>query len=234
MKIIWRFCLLLLLIGCQADFIFALENPRVIINEVCWMGTKNSANDEWLELFNQTNKPLSLEGWLLKADDGVPKINLSGIIPAHGFYVLERTDDNTLVNVSADKIYKGALENTGENLKLYDNFGKLIDEIICQDKWLAGNNQTKQTMERTKDNSWQNSQEAGGTPKFENSPPLKNNFKENLPEAGSGSLSGSLTPLSKSQSPTTTPQNLSLITAIIIAFSFSLIILFLKKELKKN
>ncbi len=90
----------------------------VVINEITWMGTKSSANDEWIELYNNTENSINFDGWILKSDDGTPEINLTGIVPAKSFYLLERTDDNTVPEISTDLIYKGALGNKGENLKL--------------------------------------------------------------------------------------------------------------------
>lgn len=146
----------------------------VVINEIAWMGTSASANDEWLELYNNTSNPITLDGWLIKANDGTPDIKLAGTIPANGYYLLERTDDNTLPNVTADLIYKGALGNTGEDLKLYDNQNNLIDEVNCAGKWFAGDNTTKQTMETLRqaqgeNRAWQTSENPGGTPKAQNS-----------------------------------------------------------------
>ena len=150
------------------DFdVWAANISDVVINEIAWMGTVVSYNDEWIELYNNGDTAINLDGWTLKADDGAPEINLSGTIHGKGFYLLERTDDETLPGVSADLIYKGALGNDGENLKLYNDSGGLIDQIICVDVWPAGDNATKQTMERISSN-WQNSQDAGGTPKKEN------------------------------------------------------------------
>lgn len=142
---------------------------NIVINELAWMGTEVSANDEWIELKNNENQDVSLDGWFLKADDGRPEINLEGEISAGGFCLLERTDDETVAEIPAHLIYKGALENSGENLKLYDNLGNLIDEVICQDGWPAGDNEAKLTMERTSSGEWQTSAEPGGTPKKENS-----------------------------------------------------------------
>ncbi len=142
---------------------------NVVINEIAWMGTENSANDEWIELYNNTDNTINLDGWILKADDGTPEIKLSGIILAESFYLLERTDDSTVPEISADLIYKGALGNDGEDLKLFDNSGNLIDEANCSSGWFAGDNSTKQTMERTDSGDWQTSQNPGGTPKTENS-----------------------------------------------------------------
>jgi len=153
-----------------ADFLDA------VINEIAWMGTEESWQNEWIELYNNTNKTIKLDGWVLKAEDEIPNINLAGIIPANGFFILERTDDDTLPNILADQIYNGALENAGENLELYDNLGNLIDSVDCSSEWPAGDNKTKQTMERKNPiapgnhfDNWTTSQNPGGTPKAKNS-----------------------------------------------------------------
>ncbi len=145
-------------------------NPLdIMINEISWMGTNISANDEWIELYNNTESPINLDSWQLVAQDETPKINLSGTIPNNGFFLLERTDDNSVPRIAADQIYNGALENNGETLKLYDNAGNLIDFVDCNSGWLAGDNITKQTMERKTDGNWQTSQNPEGTPKDKNS-----------------------------------------------------------------
>ena len=141
----------------------------IVINEIAWMGSTVLGNDEWIELYNNTENSINLDGWQLVTQDGTPKINLSGTIPANGFYLLERTNDDTVPGISADKIYTGALGNNGENLKLYDNLNNIVDEVNCSEKWLAGDNAAKQTMERKTDNNWQTSQNSGGTPKTQNS-----------------------------------------------------------------
>jgi len=144
----------------------------VLINEVAWMGTLTSANDEWIELYNQTEGAISIESWRIESSDGSPKINLTGVIPAQSFWLLERTDDSSVANISADQIYTGALNNNGETLELY-NTGELIDSLIGSGAWPAGDNSTKQTMERKDDKSWQTSRDAGGTPKAKNSAPVE-------------------------------------------------------------
>jgi len=157
-------------------FIFAANPLEVVINEVAWMGTIVSYNDEWIELYNDTHSSIDLEGWILKGLLKGPEIKLSGQIPSQGFYLLERTDDETVPGILAEKIYTGSLNNSGENLELYDNFGNLIDVINCSSGWFWGDNDTKQTMERknpelegSDHNNWQTSQNPGGTPKTQNS-----------------------------------------------------------------
>ena len=67
----------------------------VVINEVAWAGTQSSSNDEWIELYNPSSQAVLLDGWTLKAADGSPNISLSGTIPAGGYFLLERTDEDT-------------------------------------------------------------------------------------------------------------------------------------------
>jgi hypothetical protein len=151
------------------------KHPLAVINEIAWMGTADSYAREWIELYNNSNKPLNLDNWLLAAGDGDPRINLSGKIPAKGFYLLERTNDQTAPKVKADLIYKGGLSNKGEDLKIYDGAGNLIDQVDCSAGWFSGDNQTKQTMSRidplrpgNDPQNWQTSQNPGGTPGKEN------------------------------------------------------------------
>ena len=148
----------------------------VVINEICWMGTENSYNDEWIELYNNSSFAINLEGWKLLTQDGTPEINLIGKILSKGFFILERTDDTTLPDIKADLIYKGGLTNKGENLKLIDSQERIIDAVDCSSGWFTGENNTKQTMERknlsilgNNSEDWQTSQNPGGTPKAENS-----------------------------------------------------------------
>ena len=148
----------------------------ISINEIAWMGSKSSSNDEWIELYNNTDKNISLDGWILKSQAGKLNIKLKSEIKTHDFYLMERTDDNSIPGIKADLIYSGSLSNNGADLKLYDNSANLIDQANCSAGWFAGNNITKQTMEKinsaivgTEKSNWQTSQNPDGTPKAKNS-----------------------------------------------------------------
>lgn len=133
----------------------AVDFGDVIINEVMWMGTKASASDEWIELFNLTNNEIDLSEWILFAEDGIPKIILHGSIVPGGFFLLERTDDQTISNIFADQIYTGDLGNGGEHLFLKNDQGQIVDEIDASLGWPAGsNNELKASMARQNDGSW--------------------------------------------------------------------------------
>ena len=214
-----------------------IEQPNVVINEISWMGTTVSANDEWIELKNNTNQNINLDGWTLRAADGVPEIKLIGIISANSFYLIERTNDDTVLNVTSDLIYKGALGNNGEDLWLYDGNNNLIDEVNGTEKWFAGDNITKQTMEKSS-TGWQTSQNVGGTPKFQNSigaikkvlaPGLKNDLPKIEKSDSSNEVDMSLAAISQ------TEKNINpwflFIVALFITILSAIIILFIKFKL---
>lgn len=133
-----------------------IASAAVVINEVAWMGGFASASDEWLELYNDGVDAVSLSGWKLVAEDGTPLISLAGSIPAGGFYIMERTDDDSALGVTADKIYTGDLANGGETLKLLDNDTVVVDTVIGGSNWglIGGNNTTKDTPQRQPDSTW--------------------------------------------------------------------------------
>lgn len=119
-----------------------LVNAQVVINEIGWAGTKASASDEWIELYNNSNNEIDLNGWVLKSKDGAPNINLNGMVPVSGFYLIERTADSTISDIAAD-FYgsfgkNGNISNNGEDLELLDSSGALIDKVYFPSGWPAG------------------------------------------------------------------------------------------------
>lgn len=148
-------------------FVSKGAKPDIVINEVCWMGTENSHYDEWLELKNTGERRVDLEGWTLTSSRTSPRIELAGGIGGGEFFLLERTDDSTRPEVKADRIYTGSLSNRGEDLLLRNEKGEPVDEVKAGEGWPAGENITKQTMERGAE-GWHASRNEGGTPKAKN------------------------------------------------------------------
>ena len=139
---------LVLLFHLGQTAVLAAAPQAVVINEVAWMGTTTSANDEWIELLNTTAAPIDLTGWTLVANDGTPTIALSGAIPAGGTFLLERTDDSTVPSVTADLIYTGGLGNDGEYLILSDNTAVVIDALDSSGGWFSGHSDGRVPMVR--------------------------------------------------------------------------------------
>jgi hypothetical protein len=120
----------------------------VLINEVAWAGTISSTSDEWIELWNPGPEPIRLDGWSL-TDNGDIAVALAGQIGPHDFYLLERTNDQTVSDIAADRIYTGSLNNAGETLELLDASGSLIDTAnAAGGAWPAGNTSDRASMER--------------------------------------------------------------------------------------
>ena len=131
----------------------------IVINEIGWMGTSanKTGSDEWVELFNNGSEDINLSGWILKSEtDDSPHITLSGTILAHGYYLLERTDDTTISDIKANyfgSFGSGGLKNDGEILTLQDKSSNVIDRVDCSKGWFYGDNITKSSMERRDSNS---------------------------------------------------------------------------------
>lgn len=109
---------------------FASANPEitVVINEIAWSGTTASTWDEWIELYNNTDSEINLGNWTLTAGDDVPSITLTGTIPSHGFFLLERGNESVVSDIAADQIYQDErLGNNGETLILKDSLDNPVD-----------------------------------------------------------------------------------------------------------
>ncbi len=121
----------------------------IAINEIAWMGTSASSNDEWLELKNNTPYNIDLSQWALESKSGTPYIKLSGMIGPRKFILLERTNDETVSDITSSAIYTGALNNSGEQLILFH--ASTIFDSTPSGAWVAGENTgstTRKTMER--------------------------------------------------------------------------------------
>jgi hypothetical protein len=165
---------------CSFNTTKTATHQNLIINEVAWMGSQRSANDEWIELKNISNSEFDISGWQILDKGEQIKITIPAgtKISAGGFLLMERTDDNSVPGVGADIIYTGALSNSAEGLRLFDNQCNLVDDVLAGGEWPAGDVATKKTMERQADLTWSTYNGAGqgsgdllilGTPKKENS-----------------------------------------------------------------
>ena len=163
--------------ACSFNVLGGSARFPVIINELAWMGSLQSSSDEWIELRNISSASVSINGWSLVDKDADIEIVLpNATLPAGGFYLLERTDDQAVPQETADLIYKGALANENDGLRLFDHSCRLIDEVLAAPDWPAGSSRERRTLERSPDFSWHTysgGSNAGiyGTPKRVNSAP---------------------------------------------------------------
>src|SRR3989344_2963940 len=127
---------------------------RVVVNEIAWAGTSASATDEWVELYNTENTPVDISSWQLVSTDDSPDIIFpeGTIIQANSYFLIERTDDNTISDTTADlavSFGQGGLSNTGEIVRLFDSAGAVVDVVGgAGEAWYFGDSISKNSMER--------------------------------------------------------------------------------------
>jgi hypothetical protein len=132
----------------------------IVINEIAWMGTKNSANEEWVELYNSGNASVSVDGWNILNSKGV-MVNLEGEISPGEYFLICRTTPSVTNPLNGicdiNKTFSGSgLNNENDQVILKNESGQTIQSVSSGSKWanLGGNNTTKETAQRTDSNSW--------------------------------------------------------------------------------
>ncbi len=126
----------------------AASPGSIVINEIAWMGSADSATDEWIELYNTTGSDIDLTNWTIDDDNGDAIYTIAGgIISGNGYFLIEDTEE--AVSVNANAIINISLGNTGDSLVLKDETGQAIDIVNSTGgAWFAGENTNKFTMER--------------------------------------------------------------------------------------
>lgn len=134
---------------CSLFFMLPMfAQAAVTFSEIAWMGGLESANHEWIELYND-GAAVDVTGWVVR--DGMSlEITLSGEIPSNSTVVLERTSDDSALG-TAFLIYTGALVNTGATLQLVRADSSIEDQVSGGVDWqdIGGDNVTKETAQYT-------------------------------------------------------------------------------------
>lgn len=124
----------------------------VLINEIAWMGDTASANNEWIELYNDGAEDVNVSGWTLSFGATTVTIGVGKIIRSGQYVLLERnrSSGNYLSSGEPFWIYTGALANTGALLVLRDADGNERHRADGLDSWsIGGDNSTKATAQLT-------------------------------------------------------------------------------------
>jgi len=122
----------------------AINFYPIVVNEIAWAGTGTStAADEWLELYNKTDKTIDLSGWSVVEATGTTTtiVNLKNNIGPGSYYLIERGDDNTISDISANLTGSwgaSGLSNSGEKIRLVDGAGYVVDDMNFVSGWPAG------------------------------------------------------------------------------------------------
>jgi hypothetical protein len=128
--------LIALSICSLADSARAEIVTHIIINEIQITGA--NSNDEFVELFNPTDAPVTLDGYKLnkKTKSGIESTLLSsttstkflGAIPAYGYFLIAHLSYKD--KIAADLGYSSSCSIASDNtILLYDNNSKLLDKV---------------------------------------------------------------------------------------------------------
>lgn len=160
-------------------------DSTVVFNELMYNPPgETEETAEWIELHNQLHVDMDLSEWEL--DGGVDyKFPDGTIIPAQGYLLVAASPNDVQAPADVDILgpYSGMLSNGGEEIRLYNNGGRLMNTIDYNDggsKWPIAPDGSGVTLakrsERTASEdfaSWTSSAEIGGTPG-------KSNFGEEI------------------------------------------------------
>ncbi|HEX5745976.1 MAG TPA: lamin tail domain-containing protein [Archangium sp.] len=105
-------------------------------------GTVNH-DDEFIELHNPTNSPISLTGWKIEykstssAFSALAGLTLSGSIPARGYYLVAQRTSFT-GSVTPDATYTALTSHNGGSLRLVNGSGTVVDRLAWGTATTAG------------------------------------------------------------------------------------------------
>ena len=157
--------------------------PSLIINEI--MYNSPGADQEWVELYNNTGAEINLENWKLLDSDGshTPIVIPAGHTIADGGYFTIAVEGPDPFPFTPDYDGRGLwqLNNGGDVVRLYNADNILINIVSYSDSdpWPTepdGNGPSLSLIDPNMDNgnpaNWAASPEDGGTPGGENFPPV--------------------------------------------------------------
>jgi len=99
----------------------ALGKSPILINEVL---ANPSGMPEFIELYNNGSTDVNVNGWFFSDGDDTILINVSSIVPANGFWVAYSN-----ASYWQAAIYLEGLENTEDNLYLFNSTGHRLDQM---------------------------------------------------------------------------------------------------------
>ena len=137
-----------------------LVSASVALNEVAWMGSRVDGVEskdwwryEWFELYNGSADTMDLGGWKVEfwRDSLDFTMTLMGTVAPDGYFLIASSEK---IFMNFDFNYAnlgGKLNNNGEKIILKDTSGNVADTLDAAGGWPAGDNNTKDTMQKQGD-----------------------------------------------------------------------------------
>lgn len=138
------------------------QTPHVYISEIAWAGSSLSNADEWVELFNSSQEPINLSGWVL---EGAASSQGSLVLPENSLIEPGQTflianykegEEKSTLSVSPSYVTSDiSLSNSSLYLALKNAQGEMQDEAGDGAAPFAGSSEEtqKRTMVRKEMNS---------------------------------------------------------------------------------
>ncbi len=150
-------------------------DSTVVFNELMYNPPEDMGETaEWIELYNQLAVDMDISEWELAG--GVDYTFPDGtIVPGRGFLLVAASPDDIQPPENVDVVgpYSGMLSNGGEEIRLYNNDGRLMNTIDYNDggKWPVAPDGSGATLAKRQELTasedflnWTASAEVGGTP----------------------------------------------------------------------
>ena len=166
-------------LSCAAQT-HAAADSVLVFNEIHYH-PKNANDTEWLELHSLQGVNVDISGW--KLEGGVDFTFPNGtVVPGRGFIVVAATPAG-LPGVAALGPWEGKIDNDGEEIRLVNNSGRVMDRVSFGDSgdWPVGPDASGATLAKVDQESadsgpshWTTSAKLGGTPgasNFTGAPP---------------------------------------------------------------
>ncbi len=151
----------------------------VVINEIAYNPDKDTDTDDWVELYNPSDEPVDLSGWVFKDEDDSHAFTFPNntLLMPHGYIVI--CSDTVKFRTVFPDVHPVVgntgfgLAGGGELVRLYDNNNNIVDSLTYDDTdpWPTepdGNGPTLELISPDYDNalgqSWKGSKENNGTP----------------------------------------------------------------------
>ena len=127
-----------------------------IFSEIAWMGDSKDTTNEWVTLKILPSAEINISNWQIINQNERLKIILPKdkiLDSSKPTFTIAR--HSKIDGIRPDFMFTGAIKNSNEGLRLFDNNCNLIDEVTANPNWPAGNNISKKPMVRLANLNWQ-------------------------------------------------------------------------------
>ena len=150
-------------------------DSTAVFNEIMYNPTDSNEGGEWVELYNQMAVDMDISNWSLEG--GIDFTFREGtVVPGHGFVIVasDPVAFESLTGLTdAEGPFLGQLANGGEELRLLNNSGRIMNRVDYRDSgdWPVGADGSGATLTKLNDRAnselsanWTASTQIGGTP----------------------------------------------------------------------